>query len=139
MYREAFINRLLYLLGLFTVSVLFLFVVYDFFLILIAWELIGFFSFLLVNFYSVRVYTMKAALKTFVFSRISDLFIFAAFILIVLEYNSTDLSVIFAVTPFFILHYLFIAPWFVMNFLTTLTLLIVLSSVIKGAQFFFHV
>lgn len=34
MYREAFINRLLYLLNLFATSVVFLFYCYDYFLIL---------------------------------------------------------------------------------------------------------
>jgi NADH:ubiquinone oxidoreductase subunit 5 (subunit L)/multisubunit Na+/H+ antiporter MnhA subunit len=67
MYREAFINRLLYLLNLFATSVIFLFFCYDSFLIMFAWECIGLFSFLLVNFYSTRIYTIKAALKTFVF------------------------------------------------------------------------
>lgn len=36
MYREAFITRLVYLLNLFATSVVFLFFVYDFFLILIV-------------------------------------------------------------------------------------------------------
>lgn len=36
MYREAFINRLLYLLNMFATSVIFLFFCYDFFLIIIA-------------------------------------------------------------------------------------------------------
>ncbi|MCB1713293.1 MAG: hypothetical protein KDH96_12730, partial [Candidatus Riesia sp.] len=36
MYREAFINRLLYLLNLFATSVIFLFFCYDFFLIIFA-------------------------------------------------------------------------------------------------------
>ena len=85
MYREAFINRLLYLLNLFATSVVFLFYCYDFFLILFSWECIGLFSFLLVNFYSSRIYTIKAALKTFVFSRISDMFMFLTFILSILD------------------------------------------------------
>ena len=49
MYREAFINRLLYLLNLFATSVIFLFYCYDYFLILFSWECIGLFSFLLVS------------------------------------------------------------------------------------------
>lgn len=36
MYREAFINRLLYLLNLFATSVIFLFFCYDYFLILLV-------------------------------------------------------------------------------------------------------
>ena len=36
MYREAFINRLLYLLNMFATSVVFLFISYDYFLIMIS-------------------------------------------------------------------------------------------------------
>ena len=46
MYREAYTARLLYLLNMFATSVVFLFYVYDFFLVLIVWELIGLFSLL---------------------------------------------------------------------------------------------
>ena len=139
MHKEAFINRLLYLLNMFATSVIFLFIVYDFFLILIMWELIGLFSLLLVNFYSIRVYTIKAALKTFIFSRISDMFIFLSFILIILVFNTTDLSLIFLQTPFLIFHRIFLFKTFSLHFLTILTFLISISGAIKGAQFFFHV
>lgn len=138
MYRDAFITRLLYLLNMFAASVIFLFISYDFFLILIAWELIGLFSFLLVNFYSMRVYTIKAALKTFIFSRISDMFIFIAFTLIILTFNTTDLSLIFLELPFFIFHRFFFQA-FSIHFLSLLAILIILASIIKAAQFFFHV
>lgn len=138
MYKEAFINRLLYLLNMFATSVILLFIVYDFFLILIAWELIGLFSLLLVNFYSIRVYTIKAALKTFIFSRISDMFIFLVFILIILVYNTTDLSLIFLQTPFLIFHRIFFYSISI-HFLTVITFFIVIAGGIKGAQFFSHV
>ena len=138
MYRDAFINRLLYLLNLFATSVIFLFFCYDFFLIIFAWECIGLFSFLLVNFYSLRVYTVKAALKTFVFSRISDMFMFLSFILTILFFNTTDLSLIFLQTPFLAFHYLFVGQ-FALHFLTLFAFCISTSGVIKAAQFFFHV
>lgn len=138
MMRDAFITRLLYLLNLFATSVIFLFIAYDFFLILIAWELIGLFSFLLVNFYSMRVYTIKAALKTFILSRVSDMFLFVAFVLIVLVFNTTDLSIIFLELPFFLFHRLFLLNVSI-HFLSLLATLIVLASVVKAAQFFFHV
>lgn len=138
MYREAFINRLLYLLNLFATSVVFLFYCYDFFLILFAWECIGLFSFLLVNFYSTRIYTIKAALKTFILSRISDMFMFFAFLLTVNTYCTTDLSLIFLQTPFLTFHYLFLGEtaW---HFLTVFSFCLTTSGAIKAAQFFFHV
>lgn len=138
MYREAFINRLLYLLNLFATSVIFLFFCYDSFLIMFAWECIGLFSFLLVNFYSTRVYTIKAALKTFVFSRISDMFMFISFLLTIVVFNTTDLSLIFLQTPFMSFHYLFFGST-ALHFLTFFSTCLVLSGGIKAAQFFAHV
>ncbi len=138
MYREAFINRLLYLLNMFATSVVFLFFCYDYFLIMLSWECIGLFSLLLVNFYSTRIYTIKAAQKTFVFSRISDMFMFISFILTIVVFNSTDLSVIFLQIPFMAFHFIFIGStaW---HFLTAFSMALVLSGGIKAAQFFAHV
>ena len=138
MYREAFINRLLYLLNLFAMSVFLLFFCYDLFLILFSWECIGLFSLLLVNFYSHRIYTIKATLKTFILSRFSDLFLFIFFVLTLFIYQTTDLSLIFIQTPFLLFHYLFIGS-IAFHFLTVYTLTLVLSGVIKSAQFFAHV
>jgi len=138
MYREAFINRLLYLLNLFATSVVFLFYCYDFFLILFAWECIGLFSFLLVIFYSTRIYTIKAALKTFVFSRISDMFMFFTFMLSINVFMSTDLSIIFLQIPFMVFHYLFFGN-IALHFLTLFSLTLTISGTIKAAQFFSHV
>ena len=138
MYREAFINRLLYLLNLFATSVVFLFYCYDYFLILFSWECIGLFSFLLVNFYSSRIYTIKAALKTFIFSRISDMFMFFSFLLTINTFNTTDLSLIFLQTPFLAFHYIFIGDTAI-HFITLFSFCLVTSGGIKGAQFFFHV
>ena len=138
MYREAFINRLLYLLNLFATSVVFLFYCYDYFLILFSWECIGLFSFLLVNFYSTRIYTIKAALKTFVFSRLSDMFMFFSFLLTINIFNTTDLSLIFLQTPFLTFHYIFIGDVAV-HYITLFSFCLVTSGVIKAAQFFFHV
>lgn len=138
MYREAFINRLLYLLNLFATSVIFLFFCYDYFLILFSWECIGLFSFLLVNFYSTRIYTIKAALKTFVFSRISDMFMFISFLLTILVFNTTDLSVIFLQVPFLTYHFFFFGNTAI-HFLSLFSLCLVTSGGIKAAQFLAHV
>lgn len=138
MYREAFIIRLVYLLNMFATSVVFLFFVYDFFLILIVWELIGLFSLLLVNFYSSRLYTIKAALKTFIFSRLSDLFIFIAFMFFISVMNTTDFSILFLQIPFFMFFNLYVGP-IGFNLLNVLGVLIAASGAVKAAQFLFHV
>ena len=138
MYREAFINRLLYLLNLFATSVVFLFFSFDYFLIIFSWECIGLFSLLLVNFYSTRIYTIKAALKTFVFSRISDAFMFISFILSLVVFNTTDLSLLFLQVPFTAFHHFFLNE-VSFHFLTFFATCIVLSGGVKAAQFFSHV
>lgn len=138
MYREAFIIRLVYLLNMFATSVVFLFFVYDFFLILIVWELIGLFSLLLVNFYSSRLYTIKAALKTFIFSRLSDLFIFISFMFFINLMNSTDFSILFLQIPFFMFFNLYVGSCG-FNLLNVLGILIAASGAVKAAQFMFHV
>lgn len=138
MYREAFINRLLYLLNLFATSVVFLFFCYDYFLILFSWECIGLFSLLLVNFYSSRIYTIKAALKTFVFSRISDMFMFLSFLLTISVFSTTDLSVMFLQIPFMTFHYFFVGEY-ALHFISFFSTCLVLSGGIKAAQFFSHV
>ena len=76
MYREYQLNQLFYLLFFFITSILYLFIVYDLILILICWELIGLLSFLLVNFYKTRIYSIKAAYKTFIFSKMYWLSLF---------------------------------------------------------------
>ena len=135
---EAFITRLLYLLLLFATSVIFLFFVHDFFLVLIVWELIGLFSLLLVNFYSVRIYTIKAAFKTYIFSRLSDFFIFIAFFFIIVVVGSTDLTNLFVNAPFLLFYnvYFFNSGFSLLNILSSS---VVLAGAIKAAQFPFHV
>lgn len=85
-----------------------------------------------------RIYTVKAALKTFIFSRISDMFMFLSFILSITFFNTTDLSLIFLQIPFLSFHYLFFGNT-AFHFLTIYSFAITLSGVIKAAQFFFHV
>jgi NADH-quinone oxidoreductase subunit L len=81
---------------------------------------------------------MKAAYKTFVFSRISDLAMFTAYILIGLMFHTTDLSALFFKVPFYIFHLLVIGP-FGFNFLFVLSTLILIAGGIKAAQFYSHV
>ncbi len=138
MVRDAYINRLIYLLNLFAMSVILLFNSYDFFLIIIAWELIGIYSFLLVNFYSIRVFSVKAALKTFIFSRFSDAFIFLLFIFLIFIYSSSDLSEIFLQTPFFLFYRINFNNYSI-NCLSLISFFITLAAVLKAAQFIFHV
>jgi len=85
-----------------------------------------------------RIYTIKASLKTFIFSRFSDMFMFCAFLLTIIIFNTTDLSLIFLQIPFLNFHYLFFG-YYSLHFLTFFSFCLTLSGIIKAAQFFFHV
>jgi NADH:ubiquinone oxidoreductase subunit 5 (subunit L)/multisubunit Na+/H+ antiporter MnhA subunit len=85
-----------------------------------------------------RIYTIKATLKTFIFSRISDMFMFLAFIFSINFFNTSDLSLLFLQIPFLLFHYLFINT-FAIHFLTIFAFCLVTSGIVKAAQFFFHV
>lgn len=85
-----------------------------------------------------RIYTIKAALKTFIFSRISDMFIFSQFLLVILVFNTSDLSLLFIQIPFFIFYNIYIFNYG-FNIITVLAVLLVLASSIKAAQFAVHV
>jgi|TARA_B110000908_G_scaffold54641_1_gene66557 NADH:ubiquinone oxidoreductase subunit 5 (subunit L)/multisubunit Na+/H+ antiporter MnhA subunit len=98
----------------------------------------GLFSYLLVNFYSHRVYTVKAALKTFVFARISDLFMFGSFVFSLLLFHSTDLTAVFVQLPFRVSYFLWIAGW-EFQVISILAFSLSTAGAIKGAQFFSHV
>lgn len=66
------------------------------------------------------------------------MFMFISFLLTIVVFNSTDLSIIFLQTPFMAFHFLFIGTtaW---HFLTIFSMSLVLSGGIKAAQFFSHV
>lgn len=137
MTREAFITRVLYLLMCFATSVVCLFTVYDLFLVVIMWELIGIFSYLLVKFYSQRIYIVKASFKVIVFSRISDLFLMLVFFLSIKIFSSTDMAAIFVYAPYFSQHYLFIKS-IGFSFIWIYSMLIAASGIVKAAQIFTH-
>ena len=66
------------------------------------------------------------------------MFMFISFILTIVIFNTTDLSLIFLQTPFMAFHYMFIGNLAV-HFLTFFSFCLVTSGGIKAAQFFAHV
>jgi NADH-quinone oxidoreductase subunit L len=66
------------------------------------------------------------------------MFMFISFLLSIVIFNSTDLSIIFLQIPFMTFHFIFVstAGW---HFLTFFSMTLVLSGGIKAAQFFAHV
>lgn len=83
---EPLVDRLIIFLSLFIISMVFLVSSANFVMLFLGWELIGLTSFFLINFWSTRAGTLKAAFKAFSFNKTSDLFLFFAILLV---YNLT--------------------------------------------------
>lgn len=91
---EPNIDRLLFFLNSFVVSMVILVLAGNLIVLFLGWELIGLTSFLLINFWSTRVGTLKAAFKAFTFNKISDFFVFLMIILGALTFQSFDIATI---------------------------------------------
>jgi len=79
---EPLVERLLLFLNAFMISMILLVSSGNFIVMFLGWELIGLTSFFLINFWSTRVGTFKAAFKAFSFNKVSDLFLFFGILLI---------------------------------------------------------
>jgi NADH:ubiquinone oxidoreductase subunit 5 (subunit L)/multisubunit Na+/H+ antiporter MnhA subunit len=57
----------------------------------LGWELIGLTSFLLINFWTLRRGTLKAAIKAFTFNKLSDIFL--PFFIIIMAHNFNSFNI----------------------------------------------
>lgn len=109
----------------------------DLWLIIALWELISFISFLLVQFWTHRVCTVKAGLKVFCISQVGDLFFFGYLFLMTQYLMTTNGLEIEALLPLIAFEYVAIGPTFV--HLSTLLAIGLTSAVfLKSAQTFFY-
>lgn len=90
------------------------------------------------NFYSQRAFTNKASIKTFIFSRISDMFLFIFFISLILIFNTTDLNIIFLQLPYYMFYTINI-NCIEIHYLSFLAFNLTMASAIKAAQIGFHI
>jgi NADH:ubiquinone oxidoreductase subunit 5 (subunit L)/multisubunit Na+/H+ antiporter MnhA subunit len=109
----------------------------DLWLIIGLWELISFISFLLVQFWTHRVCTVKAGLKVFCISQVGDLFFFCYLFLATQYLMSTSCLELEAIIPMLAFEYVNVGPTFV--HLGTLMATCLTSAVfLKSAQTFFY-
>lgn len=133
---EPNVDRLLILLNAFVAGMLILVFAGNLIVLFLGWELIGLTSFLLINFWSTRTGTLKAAFKAFTFNKFSDVFFFIAIITSFLVFNTIDISVILAsLTQSSELRYQNIIN---SNFFYTFTCSLLWAAFIKSAQAGYH-
>ncbi len=116
-------------LGLFTFSMLGLVISPNLLQMYIFWELVGVCSFLLIGFWYFKPEAKRAAKKAFIMTRIGDIGLFIAVILLFIHTGSFDWAQIFAVLE---------AGEIPPEVLTWITLLIFLGAVGKSGQFPLH-
>lgn len=90
---EPLVDRLVLFLNGFIISMALLVSSGNLIVLFLGWELIGLTSFFLINFWSTRVGTLKAAFKAYSFNKTSDLFLFLAIIMVFNTLFTLDISV----------------------------------------------
>lgn len=111
------------------------FLTYDLFLILFFWEWISIVSFFLIQFWSFRVTTNKAALKVFCISQIGDFFFFISIFLLFIIVEDTDVSNI--ITNYWLYKYFYYFNIFYVNLIYIISISLSMSLFLKSAQFIF--
>lgn len=135
---EPLVERLILFLNTFIISMLLLVSSGNFIVMFLGWELIGLTSFFLINFWSTRVGTLKAAFKAFVFNKVSDLFLFFAILLI---FNTTYNLDIFSFNSQIYLYENFTIDFFYFSFnlLEVISFFFISCAFIKSAQLGAHI
>ena len=135
---EPNVERLILLINLFVISMVCLVTSGNFFVLFLGWELIGLTSFFLINFWSTRISTLKAAFKAFVFNKFSDVSLLIAIIIIFFTLNDSNInSFLFQISYFNNYYINFIN--FKFNLIEVISFFFIICSFIKSAQFGFHI
>lgn len=81
---EPLVDRFLLFILSFVISMIFLVSSGNIIMLFLGWELIGFTSFCLINFWTTKTATLKSAFKAFVYNKFSDFYLF---MFLVISYN----------------------------------------------------
>ena len=135
---EPLVERLVLFLNFFVISMVFLVSSGNLIMLFLGWELIGLTSFLLINFWSTRVGTLKSAFKAYSFNKISDLFLFFAIVLIFNVFFTLDIPTL--LTTFHLYSNYYINLFFIeINVLEFISFFFIVCAFIKSAQLGFHI
>nr|NP_149396.1 NADH dehydrogenase subunit 5 [Tetrahymena thermophila]7TGH_5 Chain 5, NADH dehydrogenase subunit 5 [Tetrahymena thermophila]8B6F_AA Chain AA, NADH dehydrogenase subunit 5 [Tetrahymena thermophila SB210]8BQS_AA Chain AA, NADH dehydrogenase subunit 5 [Tetrahymena thermophila SB210]8GYM_N5 Chain N5, NADH dehydrogenase subunit 5 [Tetrahymena thermophila SB210]8GYM_n5 Chain n5, NADH dehydrogenase subunit 5 [Tetrahymena thermophila SB210]8GZU_N5 Chain N5, NADH dehydrogenase subunit 5 [Tetrahymen len=135
---EPLVERLILFLNSFMISMILLVSSGNFIVLFLGWELIGLTSFFLINFWSTRVGTLKAAFKAFSFNKLSDLFLFFAILIIFsTTYNLDILS--FNNQIYLYESYNIDMFYWSINLIEIISFFFISCAFIKSAQFGAHI
>lgn len=135
---EPLVERLLLFLNSFILSMLFLVSSGNLIMLFLGWELIGLTSFFLINFWSTRAGTLKAAFKAYSFNKASDFFLLFAIFAISHTMHDVDINTILCN----IHNYTFVIMYFAgfkINFIELVSIFLIICAFIKSAQIGLHI
>lgn len=137
MSHDPHFSRFMSYLSLFTFFMLILVTADNFVQMFVGWEGVGLCSYLLINFWFIRIQANKAAIKAMMMNRIGDFCLLIGMFLIFANYKSLDYATVAILTPFFkthIINFLNLEA----NLLTVIGIFLFLGAVGKSAQLGLH-
>ena len=137
MSHDPHLPRFMSYLSLFTFFMLVLVTADNFIQMFVGWEGVGLCSYLLINFWFIRIQANKAAIKAMLMNRIGDFSLIIGIILIFIYYKSVDYATVSALTPFLKLDVINFLN-FNINLLTIVGILLFIGAVGKSAQLGLH-
>lgn len=134
---EPNVERLILLLNAFVLSMVLLVISGNLVVLFLGWELIGLTSFLLINFWSTRVGTLKAAFKAYTFNKVSDLSLFFAIVLVYYSFHEISFSKLSYL--FFLYNDYTLSAFVEIRTVELTSFFFLLAAFIKSAQAGFHI
>lgn len=135
---EPNVERLMLLINLFVISMVLLVSSGNFVVLFLGWELIGLTSFFLINFWSTRVATLKAAFKAFTFNKFSDVCILISVLLSYLLNGDFNIVTFNEQIHTYINFYINILG-ITISYIELLSFFLIFAAFIKSAQFGTHI
>jgi NADH:ubiquinone oxidoreductase subunit 5 (subunit L)/multisubunit Na+/H+ antiporter MnhA subunit len=135
---EPNVERLMLLINLFVISMVLLVSSGNFVVFFLGWELIGLTSFFLINFWSTRVATLKAAFKAFTFNKFSDVCILISVLLSYLLIGDFNIVTFNEQIHTYINFYINIMG-ITISYIELLSFFLIFAAFIKSAQFGTHI
>ena len=134
---EPNVEKLVLLLNAFVLSMVLLVISGNLILLFFGWEMIGLTSFLLINFWSTRVGTLKAAFKAYTFNKVSDISLFLA--ILVIYYSFGELNILKLSTESFAYNDYTLSCFYNIRVIELVSFFFLTAAFIKSAQVGFHV
>jgi len=135
---DANVERLILFINCFVISMVVLVVSGNLFVFFLGWELIGLTSFLLINFWSSRISTLKSAFKAYTFNKFSDVSILISVVLIILLINDVNIITFNSQIAFYKNYYITVLNIDV-SIIEIISFFFISAAFVKSAQFGTHI